>query len=251
MIIWPSRSARRTFAHDRTVGPSRASAPETTARPGAPKRNPHRTSRPGGHGPADGSDRRQTDTLRELVDIFIKQTARQLAQIEAAIRDQQAGRSPPRGPQLRRSQRDAGHDAAGDDDARAGTPGHVRRAERRAAGALHMAPREFQDIQKFLATQPGMAATSATVTHHEKNPHHRRRPDCRQRLSQQAGRGRLQGRNRARRRKRPEHHADVQARNHRARPHAAENVRRGRHQRNPQRGGISPRCPSLSFPTLT
>ena len=51
------------------------------------------------------------DSIRELVDLFLNQTTRQLAQLEAAVRANKADERPPRGAQLRGRERHAGHDA--------------------------------------------------------------------------------------------------------------------------------------------
>ena len=106
-----------------------------------------------------------------------------------------------------------------------------------AAQLCEKAAREFKLIQNFLAALPARRRRRPFPTH-EKNSHHRRRPDCGERLPQQARRGRLSDRDCAGRRERFEDHAHASTRPHRARPHAAQDVGRGRHPRSPQRVGI-------------
>ena len=80
------------------------------------------------------------DGLRELVEMFLKQTHKQFDQIEAAIQRRQGGRSPARGAQLRRRQRHAGHDAAGAQIARTGKARRVRRPAGRRTKLCQAAP---------------------------------------------------------------------------------------------------------------
>ena len=108
----------------------------------------------------DGS----ADSLRELVDLFFKQTAQQLAQLEAAARANKAD-------DVRR----VAHSCAG----ASATLGMVRLVpmfrdleKQGASGTLTNATsicenalREFKVIQQFLAAQPGLAATPATGVH--------------------------------------------------------------------------------------
>ena len=98
------------------------------------------------------------DNLRELVELYFKQTAQQLAQLEAAVRANKTD-------EVRR----VAHSCAG----ASATLGMVRLVpmlrdleKQGASGALtnalqicEDAGREFKRIQKFLATQPGLAAT--------------------------------------------------------------------------------------------
>ncbi|HUB88032.1 MAG TPA: response regulator [Verrucomicrobiae bacterium] len=103
-----------------------------------------------------------TDSMRELVELFITQTTQQLAQIEAAARANKAE-------EVRRM----AHSCAG----ASATLGMVRivpmlRAleKQGASGTLtnalqicEDAEREFKEIQKFLTAQPGLGAVTATV----------------------------------------------------------------------------------------
>jgi CheY-like chemotaxis protein len=108
----------------------------------------------------DGS----ADSLRELVDLFFKQTAQQLAQLEAAARANKAD-------DVRR----VAHSCAG----ASATLGMIRLVpmfrdleKQGASGTLtnatkvcENAVREFKVIQQYLATQPGLAAAPATGIH--------------------------------------------------------------------------------------
>jgi len=107
---------------------------------------------------ADGN----ADNLRELVELYFTQTSQQLAQIETAARANKTD-------EVRR----VAHSCAGA-SATLGMTGLVpmlRNLEKQgASGALtdalqicKDAEREFKRIQKFLAAQPGLAATTATV----------------------------------------------------------------------------------------
>jgi CheY-like chemotaxis protein len=103
------------------------------------------------------------DSLRELTDMYFKQTTQQFVQIRAAL----AGG---RGDEVRR----AAHSCAG----ASATLGMKRLGQLMrdlenagAAGALtegvricEDAEREYAAVQKFLATQPGLAETAAAVT---------------------------------------------------------------------------------------
>jgi CheY-like chemotaxis protein len=105
----------------------------------------------------DGS----AESLRELVDLFFKQTAQQLAQLEAAARANKAD-------DVRR----VAHSCAGAsatlgmtrlvpmfrDLEKQGASGTLTNATNVCENAL----REFKVIQQFLATQPGLAAAPAT-----------------------------------------------------------------------------------------
>jgi signal transduction histidine kinase/HPt (histidine-containing phosphotransfer) domain-containing protein len=105
----------------------------------------------------DGS----AESLRELVDLFFKQTAQQLAQLEAAARANKAD-------DVRR----VAHSCAGAsatlgmtrlvpmfrDLEKQGASGTLTNATNVCENAL----REFKVIQQFLATQPGLAAPPAT-----------------------------------------------------------------------------------------
>jgi CheY-like chemotaxis protein len=102
------------------------------------------------------------DNLRELVELYYKQTTQQLAQIEAAA-------SANKTDEVRR----VAHSCAGA-SATLGMTRLVpmlRNLEKQGASgtltdALQIfedAAREFKQIQKFLAGQPGLAATTATV----------------------------------------------------------------------------------------
>ena len=102
------------------------------------------------------------DGLRELVEMFLKQTHKQFTQIEAAIHDGKAD-------DVRR----VAHSCAG----ASATLGMMqmgrlmRTLEKEgAAGALTNAPktcedalREYAAIKQFLATQPGLEATIAAI----------------------------------------------------------------------------------------
>ena len=136
------------------------------------------------------------ENLRELVELYFTQTTQQLEQIEAAVRAQQnatksaASRTVARA----RARRSAW---CGSCRCFASWKNRARLAQ--LTNALQIcedAAREFKQIQKFLAAQPGLAATPRPLKN-EKNSHHRRRPDRCQRLSQQARGGRLSGRSRA------------------------------------------------------
>jgi signal transduction histidine kinase/HPt (histidine-containing phosphotransfer) domain-containing protein len=108
----------------------------------------------------DGS----AESLRELVDLFFKQTAQQLAQLEAAARANKAD-------DVRR----VAHSCAGAsatlgmtrlvpmfrDLEKQGASGTLTNATNVCENAL----REFKVIQQYLATQPGLAATPATGVH--------------------------------------------------------------------------------------
>jgi CheY-like chemotaxis protein len=108
----------------------------------------------------DGS----AESLRELVELFFKQTAQQLAQLEAAARANKAD-------DVRR----VAHSCAG----ASATLGMTRLVpmfrdleKQGASGTLtnaaqvcENAVREFKVIQQYLATQPGLAATPATGVH--------------------------------------------------------------------------------------
>ena len=103
------------------------------------------------------------DSLRELVEMYFKQTAGQFAQIQAALA---AGKSD----EVRR----VAHSCAG----ASATLGMMRLGQlmrdlekEGAAGALTNAPkicedalREYQSVKQFLATQPGLAATMAALS---------------------------------------------------------------------------------------
>ena len=103
------------------------------------------------------------DSLRELVEMFLNQTTKQLAQIQAALA---AGKSD----EVRR----VAHSCAG----ASATLGMMRLGEmmrdlekEAAAGALtnalricEDAVREYQSVKQFLALQPGLAATVAAFT---------------------------------------------------------------------------------------
>jgi HPt (histidine-containing phosphotransfer) domain-containing protein len=105
----------------------------------------------------DGS----AESMRELVELFFKQTAQQLEQLEAAARANKAD-------DVRR----VAHSCAG----ASATLGMTRLVpmfrdleKQGASGTLtnatqvcENAVREFKLIQQFLAAQPGMAATPAT-----------------------------------------------------------------------------------------
>jgi signal transduction histidine kinase/HPt (histidine-containing phosphotransfer) domain-containing protein/BarA-like signal transduction histidine kinase len=102
------------------------------------------------------------DSLRELVELYCRQTTRQLAQLEAAIAANQPA-------EVRR----VAHSCAGS----SATLGMMRlgqlmhRLEKEGtAGALTDAPticqdaqREYQSVKQFLATLPGLAATMAAA----------------------------------------------------------------------------------------
>ena len=108
----------------------------------------------------DGS----AESLRELVELFFKQTAQQLAQLEAAARANKAD-------DVRR----VAHSCAGAsatlgmtrlvpmfrDLEKQGASGTLTNATKVCENAL----REFKVIQQYLATQPGLAATPATGVH--------------------------------------------------------------------------------------
>jgi signal transduction histidine kinase/HPt (histidine-containing phosphotransfer) domain-containing protein len=108
----------------------------------------------------DGS----ADNMRELVELFFKQTAQQLAQLEAAARANKAD-------DVRR----VAHSCAGAsatlgmtrlvpmfrDLEKQGASGTLTNATQVCENAL----REFKIIQQFLATQPGVAAAPATDVH--------------------------------------------------------------------------------------
>jgi len=108
----------------------------------------------------DGS----AESLRELVDLFFKQTAQQLAQLEAAARANKAD-------DVRR----VAHSCAGAsatlgmtrlvpmfrDLEKQGASGTLTSATQVCENAL----REFKVIQQYLATQPGLAAAPATGVH--------------------------------------------------------------------------------------
>ncbi|MGB7745751.1 MAG: response regulator [Verrucomicrobiia bacterium] len=108
----------------------------------------------------DGS----ADNMRELVELFFKQTAQQLAQLEAAARANKAD-------DVRR----VAHSCAGAsatlgmtrlvpmfrDLEKQGASGTLTSATQVCENAL----REFKIIQQFLAAQPGVAATPATDVH--------------------------------------------------------------------------------------
>ena len=108
----------------------------------------------------DGS----AESLRELVDLFFKQTAQQLAQLEAAARANKAD-------DVRR----VAHSCAG----ASATLGMIRLVpmfrdleKQGASGTLtnatkvcENAVREFKVIQQYLATQPGLAGAPATGIH--------------------------------------------------------------------------------------
>ncbi len=108
----------------------------------------------------DGS----ADNLRELVELFFKQTCQQLAQLEAAARANKAD-------DVRR----VAHSCAGAsatlgmtrlvpmfrDLEKQGASGTLTNAAQVCENAL----REFKIIQQFLAEQPGLAATPATGVH--------------------------------------------------------------------------------------
>ena len=98
------------------------------------------------------------DSLRELAEMYFKQTTQQFEQIKAAIAANNPG-------EVRR----VAHSCAGS----SATLGMMRLGQLMrelekagAAGALTNAPqicedaeREYPAVQKFLATQPGLAAT--------------------------------------------------------------------------------------------
>ena len=102
------------------------------------------------------------DSLRELVEMYFNQTTKQFAQLQAAIA---AGKSA----EVRR----VAHSCAG----ASATLGMMRLGQlmrdlekEGAAGALTNAPqiyqdawREYESVNKFLATQPGLAATIAAL----------------------------------------------------------------------------------------
>ncbi len=108
----------------------------------------------------DGS----AESLRELVELFFKQTAQQLAQLEAAARANKAD-------DVRR----VAHSCAGAsatlgmtrlvpmfrDLEKQGASGTLTNATKICENAL----REFKVIQQYLATQPGLAAAPATGVH--------------------------------------------------------------------------------------
>jgi len=102
------------------------------------------------------------DALRELAELYVAQTAEQLAQIEAAIRANKAE-------EVRRVAHSCGGASATLGMVRI-TP-MLRKLENQAAsGALtnalqicEDAEREFKRIQEFLAAQPGLAVATATV----------------------------------------------------------------------------------------
>ena len=104
------------------------------------------------------------DSMRELVEMFYKQTAQQLKQIEDAVRGNQPA--------------DVGHLAHSCKGASAtlgmarlaavmlqleklGKSGALQGAELHCADAR----REFQNIQTYLAAHPALAATPPAITH--------------------------------------------------------------------------------------
>jgi signal transduction histidine kinase/HPt (histidine-containing phosphotransfer) domain-containing protein len=103
------------------------------------------------------------DSLRELVEMYFKQTTGQFAQIKAAIAANNAG-------EVRR----VAHSCAG----ASATLGMMRLGQLMrdlekigAAGTLTDAPaicddaaREYREVKQFLATQPGLAETAAAVS---------------------------------------------------------------------------------------
>jgi HPt (histidine-containing phosphotransfer) domain-containing protein len=103
------------------------------------------------------------DSLRELIEMYFKQTTGQFAQIEAALKAQ-------RGDEVRR----VAHSCAG----ASATLGMMRLGQlmrdmekEGAAGALtnaakicEDAAREYAAVKKFLAAQPGLAETMAAIS---------------------------------------------------------------------------------------
>jgi HPt (histidine-containing phosphotransfer) domain-containing protein len=109
---------------------------------------------------ADGN----SENLRELVDLYFEQTARQLAQLEAAVRANKTGEV-----------RHLAHSCVGASATlgmnrivtmlreleRQGADGALVNAESLCADAA----REFKRIKDFLARHPSLAATTTTIPH--------------------------------------------------------------------------------------
>ena len=93
------------------------------------------------------------ESLRELVELYFKQTTGQLAQLETAVQREPGRGSAPGGAQLRRRQRHPGHDAAGAVVAGIGAAGQGRPVDQRAT-TVRRGPARIQTHPGF----PGEAS---------------------------------------------------------------------------------------------
>ena len=109
--------------------------------------------------------------MRELVEMYLKQTSKQMAQLHSAIRDQKA-----------ETVRHVAHSSAGSNATlgmgrlhsilreleKLGGGGDLTDADRIFEGGL----REFRRVQEFLRAQPELEETVARCLEHEKNSNH-------------------------------------------------------------------------------